>query len=257
MTGTRLTDRRGLTALWWWIDRWRKSTAYTDMTLEEQGAYRNLLDEANLRGGPLPTDEGVLAKACGDPRRWKKVRPKVLAHFSLGSDGWRNQTLDEVLARSNEIAAKRSTSGKAGAFTRWQTHGKPDGKPDGKPIANTIAPDPDPDPDPGSVRTDSGVQELRPVFDDPDLAERAGRFIERYAALFFEHRRGAKYHSKPALDFQEALGLCATWDNVRLETLVVAFLTTDDTFCRSGPGTIAQFRSRASWCDAKLREAGL
>jgi len=108
-----------LTGLWWWIDRWRKSTAYTDMTLEEQGAYRNLLDEAALRGGPLPNDERVLGKACGDVRRWKKVRPVVMRRFQLRSDGWHNDTLDEVLAKSAELFEQRSTAGKAGAEARW------------------------------------------------------------------------------------------------------------------------------------------
>jgi hypothetical protein len=92
---------------------------------------------------------------------------------------------------------------------------------------------------------------------DPDLAQRAGRFVESYAKLFTEHRKGARYHSRPSLDFQEAVGLCQTWDDSRLETLAIAFLTTDDKFCRGGTGSIAQFRSRASWCDSKLRERGL
>jgi len=87
-------------ALWWWIDRWRKSTAYTDLTLEEQGAYRNLLDEAQLRGGPLPDDERILAKACGDALSWARVRPAVLRRFVLGPDGWRNATLDKILRES-------------------------------------------------------------------------------------------------------------------------------------------------------------
>jgi len=93
-----------------------------------------------------------------------------------------------------------------------------------------------------------------------DLTEqeaRAGRFVERYAALFYQFRHGARYVSKPALDYQEALQLVATWDDARLDTLVEAFLTTDEPFCRNGSGTIAQFRSRASWCDARLRESGL
>jgi len=89
-----------LNALWWWIDRWRKSTAYTDMTLEEQGAYRNLLDEAHLRGGALPNDERILAKACGDALAWSRVRGPVLARFELRPDGWHNGTLDRVLAQS-------------------------------------------------------------------------------------------------------------------------------------------------------------
>lgn len=96
-----------LTGLWWWIDRWRKSTAYTDLTLEEQGAYRNLLDEAALRGGPIPNNEDTLAKACGDARKWRRVRNAVLARFTLGPDGWRNATLDEVLAESIRRAEKQ------------------------------------------------------------------------------------------------------------------------------------------------------
>lgn len=96
-----------LTGLWWWIDRWRKSTAYTDMSLSEQGAYRNLLDEAALRGGAIPNDENTLARACGDPRQWRKVRPKVMPRFYLSELGWRNETLDAVLAESKRRAEKQ------------------------------------------------------------------------------------------------------------------------------------------------------
>lgn len=95
------------TALWWWIDRWRKSTAYADLTLEEQGAYRNLLDEATLRGGPLPDDERILAKASGDATRWLEVRPAVMKRFKKTPEGWRNDTLDKVLHESTRRAAKQ------------------------------------------------------------------------------------------------------------------------------------------------------
>jgi hypothetical protein len=95
-----------------------------------------------------------------------------------------------------------------------------------------------------------------PLVED-ELAERAGRFCERYAELFAEHRRGARYYPRPALDFEEACRLCATWDDARLERLVEAFFTTDDPFCRDGSGTIKHFASRASWCDGKLKAAGL
>ena len=96
-----------MTALWWWIDRWRKSTAFADMTLEEQGAYRNLLDEGTLRGGPLPNDERILAKACGDALAWKRVRHTVMSRFVLTADGWRNETLDEVIRESQRRADKQ------------------------------------------------------------------------------------------------------------------------------------------------------
>lgn len=95
-------------ALWWWIDRWRKSTAYTDMTVEEQGAYRNLIDEATLRDGLLPNDERVLAKACGDPRIWRRVRAVVLRYFTVTPEGLRNDTLEEVLHQSRLRAKKQA-----------------------------------------------------------------------------------------------------------------------------------------------------
>ena len=94
-------------ALLWWIDRWRKSTAFTDLTLEQQGAYRNLLEEAALRGGPIPNDERILGKACGDALAWPGVRDVVLARFTLEPDGWHNRTLDQVIRRSAVIAARQ------------------------------------------------------------------------------------------------------------------------------------------------------
>lgn len=96
-----------LRALYWWIDRWRKSTAYTDLTLEEQGAYRNLLDEATLRGGPIPDDDRILAKACGDAFAWERIKPRVLARFERHDDGWRNATLDSVIQSSTARAARQ------------------------------------------------------------------------------------------------------------------------------------------------------
>jgi uncharacterized protein YdaU (DUF1376 family) len=77
------------------------------MSLEEQGAYRNVLDEATLRGGPIPDDDDLLARACGDARKWRKVRAAVMSHFSLQADGWRHETVDEVLRESKRRAEKQ------------------------------------------------------------------------------------------------------------------------------------------------------
>jgi uncharacterized protein YdaU (DUF1376 family) len=96
-----------LRALFWWIDRWRKSTAYTDMTLEEQGAYRNLLDEQTLRGGFVPNDERIMAKACGDALAWPRVRDAVLARFDLSAAGWQNPTLEGVNKASTTRAERQ------------------------------------------------------------------------------------------------------------------------------------------------------
>jgi len=67
-------------AAWWWIDRWRKSTA--DMNLMERGAYRELLDECWLRGGVIPADEAVLIRVCAcTPAEWDQIKANVLARF--------------------------------------------------------------------------------------------------------------------------------------------------------------------------------
>lgn len=90
-----------------------------------------------------------------------------------------------------------------------------------------------------------------------DLAERAGRFCERYAELYQQHRKGARYLSKPNLDYLEAVELCRVWSDARLEQLAQAFLVTDHEFAEKGSRTIAQFRSMASWCDSQLIAKGI
>lgn len=91
----------------WWIDRWRKSTAFTDMTLEEQGAYRNLLDEAYLREGAIPNDRRVLARASGDVTRWAKVEQNVLRKFYETGGEIRHETVDKLLAKIQKNASKQ------------------------------------------------------------------------------------------------------------------------------------------------------
>ena len=124
----------GLTALWWWIDRWRKSTAYTDMTLEEQGAYRNLLDEAHLRGGYLPADERILAKACGDALAWSRVRVAVLAKFTSTDRGYYNETLALVLQESERRADKQRRYRERLGNDRGNKHSNAHGNGDGNSV---------------------------------------------------------------------------------------------------------------------------
>lgn len=113
-----------------------------DMTLEQQGAYRNLLDEATLRGGPLPNDERVLAKACGDARAWRRLREAMLSRFELREDGWHNGTLDAVLRQS-----ERRATNQANYRARRNNQGvNSDDNGTGNKHANKPdSPDPDPD----------------------------------------------------------------------------------------------------------------
>lgn len=172
-----------LNALWWWIDRWRKSTAYTDMTLEQQGAYRNLLDEAALRGGPIPNDENVLAKACGDARRWKKLRPVVIQRFTLKADGWHNETMDGVLAESRRRADKqrdyRNRRGDGGGNVGGNKDGNKQAPP--SPISYLLSPSPISDlrsPDPDHIRPSGVVPTVRDSIErSPAPAVPDARFL--------------------------------------------------------------------------------
>ena len=143
-------------ALWWWIDRWRKSTAYTDMSLEEQGAYRNLIDEATLRGGALPVDERILAKACGDATKWRRVRENVLERFVVVDGVYRNETLDEVLRQSERRRTNQSNYRKRRAGDNGGDNGG-----DNKPANKAASPYPSPVQEEQKERTAPAA--LRPV----------------------------------------------------------------------------------------------
>ena len=94
--------------LYWYIDRWRSSSAFSDLDLECQGAYRNLLDEAFLRGGGIPNDPAVLAKACGDAKRWPKLQSRVMKRFQLVDNEWHNDTLDYTVHQATRRAANQA-----------------------------------------------------------------------------------------------------------------------------------------------------
>ena len=89
---------------------------------------------------------------------------------------------------------------------------------------------------------------------DDELGNRAARFCDRYAELYPQHRKGARYLAKPALDWPKAIDLCRTWDDERLEKLAIVFLKTDHDFAVKGSRTIGQFSALASWCDDRLRD---
>jgi hypothetical protein len=92
-----------------------------------------------------------------------------------------------------------------------------------------------------------------PIVDDT-IASRAASFVEDYPALYATHRNGARYLTRPALDWDYACNLCRVWDDERLRKLAAVFLSSDDPWIAGGSRTIGQFAARASWCDDRLRE---
>lgn len=245
-----------LLAEWFWTDRWMGSSAFL-LPIEPRGLYREMLTQAWRRGCRLPASHEAIQRAVGCTRaEWNRCWPVISSYWRKDGDAIVNDTQLEVWAETlaaHERAVERGSKGgkaRAQALAQARAQAEAQGVDTGKP--------PSPSPDERSKKQDRSTGAREPsAVSDPKLADRAGRFVHRYAELFAEHRKGAKYHSKPSLDFQEAIGLCQTWDDERLERLAIAFLTTDDKFCRNSNGSIASFRSRASWCDTRLRESGL
>lgn len=88
-----------------------------------------------------------------------------------------------------------------------------------------------------------------------EIENRAARFVERFAELYSEKRKGAKYlRRQPALDWDRACTLCRTWDDARLEKMAIIFLTTDDEWISQTDRGFAVFVARATWCDERLSE---
>jgi len=95
-------------AAFWWIDRWRQSQAYMDMTAEEQGLARNLWDELWLRKDHvIPDDQRILARVSGDPEAWSRSGPKVLRWMKRVDGGWTNDTALEIIEQSENRAEKQ------------------------------------------------------------------------------------------------------------------------------------------------------
>lgn len=229
-----------LSGLWWWIDRWRKSTAYMDMTLEQQGAYRNLLDEAHLRGGALPDDDRILAKACGDARAWKRLRPSVMSRFHLKSDGWHNETLDAVIADSQRRADKqrnyRNRLGNA------QGNAVPFVPVTERDLLETE-----------TVKREESERERRKG--PPTISERAGAFCQWYENTH-ERLFGIGYMGTN-LDYQKALELCGKFTDQQLRDAALVWFGDEDKFASEGTRSIPKFASRVSGYLQTIKAKGL
>lgn len=223
----------------------------TLMSMQERGVYITLICKC-WNEGTLPCDVAKLAKLCSVPfAAFKRLWPSIAPCFrSNGADRLIHPRLEKERKKQREYRKRQADA----AGKRWQSHGNATALP-----ANvTRHPS-------GNALISSQSQSLSQTQSKPTsaregdaLAERAGKFVnETYPTLYAKFRKGARYVSKPALDFQEALELCRVWDDDRLAKIATVFLTTDHEFAEKGSRTMGQFRAMASWCDSKIAEAGI
>jgi uncharacterized protein YdaU (DUF1376 family) len=242
----------------------------TLMSMQERGVYITLICKCWTEG-TLPADPVLLSRLCGFPtsafrKCWIAIAP-CFRPCSRDASRLIHPRLEKERQKQRAYRRRQADNGKLG--------GRPP-KPKPNPSLSQKPAETQPMVNPSqssafassSSSSDfSQKQERVRVFPPPrdkspsevsdDTAERAGRFCERYAELYAQCRKGARYLGRPALDFQEALTLVQTWSDARLEQLARAFLTTDHEFAEKGSRTMAQFRAMASWCDSQLIEAGI
>ena len=112
---SELGGKMGNSLLWypWWPNRWAGSTAAKMMSLEERGAYHELLDWQWQGRGYLPSEPDLIAKLCGfNPTLY----PAVLDQFPPTLDGRR---ANKVLLKIWEDQSLKHEKHSASAKKRW------------------------------------------------------------------------------------------------------------------------------------------
>jgi uncharacterized protein YdaU (DUF1376 family) len=89
------------------------------LTAAQHGAYVLLLLEAWAHDGLIPDDDEELAQITRmSPREWRSNKAKVLRFWVPVDGGYRQERLDQELARAKHLVAVKSEAGKASAEAR-------------------------------------------------------------------------------------------------------------------------------------------
>lgn len=102
------------------------------MTLEEEGAYRRLMDHCWLQGS-IPNDMRSLAALCKNitTSRMKKLWLNLQSCFQLDGDRWIHPRIEKERAKQKARKQAKSAAGSKGAAKRWgkQSHSSAIGLP--------------------------------------------------------------------------------------------------------------------------------
>lgn len=245
----------------WYPRDWRGSSRVRDMSWKERGFYRECLDWAWVMDG-LPSDLEEIRRLCGASKtEFPKLWIAAKRMFDLTEDGrYRNERQERERLKKEIFRRRAEDGGKAKAVkeaARKQALSSalvvgPESGSSGLQSAEcreqraesrVLAP----------VGVPTALQRAMTLESD-DVAERAGRLVERYGELYAEHRRGARLRPQPALDWKDACDLVKVWTDARLEKLAAVILTTDDTYITSTDRGFKIFAMKASWADDRLTQ---
>jgi uncharacterized protein YdaU (DUF1376 family) len=234
------------------------------MSNTEVGIYTRLLCYCWLEGS-LPLETAALAHmARMQGKQFTKLweNSPLRTCFQVGDDGrLHHKRLDEERDKQDHYRRRASDGGKAalgrrgtggrfastrvaGASTPTQA-GEPSPAITSTPISNLLSP-----------ISDLPSLSRERVISEEDTGDRARCLLENYPVWYAEKRHGARLPLLGnSLQFQDALTLCSTWDDARLEKLAKIVLTaTDDDWINRSDRGWKVFVSKASWADDRLRQ---
>jgi len=238
------------------------------MTYEQEGVYRRLLDHQSLHGS-IPSNPGEIAALVPKISRARFMKvcwPSMFHKFKPQEDGrLANTRMQRAREDFDTFVSGKQFAGRKSAEVRRAKFGTAQPRnveQRSEPVRDVFRTPPEPASASASAFKEQEQRARVPPaapsdpnrdpFTDREITERAGRFVERYLDLYAKHRHGARLPSNPNRDYTEAVTLCSTYPDARLDKLAVIFLTTDHEFAEKGSRTLAQFRSMAGWCDGKL-----
>lgn len=234
---------------------WLSDPEVVRMTLEERGAYMQLLCYCWLEGG-IPNDVDELAKLCGVTRRrmqklWKTLGPRF-EFDGKTAEVLRNPRLERERKAQNEHRERRREAGRRGAASRWgkRTKRPAPAEPAGVvhngnaidlPLANDGSPSPTP------VRTPPTPPAARAAPAESPAPDQRG-----------ELRSASEGSRDPVVAIQDALGQVGVATRVHVRRFRLARLLHD---LELGPDDVPRLmgvarskgaRSPAAWVAAAI-----
>jgi uncharacterized protein YdaU (DUF1376 family) len=177
------------------------------LSLEEHGAYLQLIMIAwRIEGCCLPDDDARLARMLGcTAAKWKKLKPAVMAFWSLENGSWKQARL----TKERKFVEEKRAKNKSAAETRWNGQPLEIKQANGcERISERNAPPPPPMKEEVSEPNGSLVTALRPehvVEAWNDMADRHG--LPKVVKLSPERRRklNSRIREHSIEDFTEAI----------------------------------------------------
>jgi uncharacterized protein YdaU (DUF1376 family) len=99
------------------INDYRRDTYH--LTLEEDGAYRRLIDEYMVTRAALPNDDAALARIVGIPKtEWDRLAPVVRRFFRMRNDKLFHKRCEQEIRAQNARHNRNSERAKKGGIAK-------------------------------------------------------------------------------------------------------------------------------------------